>query len=325
MAEDRMALLETLRKATADGDTDFLREGVRVLAQAVMEAEVTELTGAARGERNPDARLTHRNGYRDRRWDTRVGTIDLLRVFEQNPKWTKAKSELEKMQDAFKAQITDRTKLVAIGYASNAVGTINPVAEIARRAHAVGAWVFVDAVHYAPHGPLDAAALGADFLACSAYKLFGPHVGILWGRAEILDSLPAYKVRPASDHWETGTQNHEGIAGTRAALEEYIVAAKAAIRSRLWGDGFLGGNCITLDVGPTVAGWSVIGGAIWASHDDAFYFSATNHAGYAWHHGFWGLIDYWRRPKPEWWKPRARSVKPTKKWSPLRSLSQRRS
>jgi putative transposase len=77
MAEDRMALLEMLRKATADGDTDFLREGVRILAQAVMEAEVTELTGVARGERNPEARLTHRNGYRDRRWDTRVGTIEL--------------------------------------------------------------------------------------------------------------------------------------------------------------------------------------------------------------------------------------------------------
>ncbi len=77
MAEDRMALLEMLRKATADGDTDFLREGVRVLAQAVMEAEVTELTGVPKGERSPDTRLTHRNGYRDRRWDTRVGTIDL--------------------------------------------------------------------------------------------------------------------------------------------------------------------------------------------------------------------------------------------------------
>ena len=77
MAEDRMALLEMLRKATADGDTDFLREGVRVLAQAVMEAEVTELTGLPKGERDPERRLTHRNGYRDRRWDTRVGTIDL--------------------------------------------------------------------------------------------------------------------------------------------------------------------------------------------------------------------------------------------------------
>jgi transposase-like protein len=77
MADDRMAVLETVRKAIADGDVDFLREGVRVLAQAVMEAEVSELTGVPKGERNPDARLTHRNGYRERRWDTRVGTIEL--------------------------------------------------------------------------------------------------------------------------------------------------------------------------------------------------------------------------------------------------------
>jgi transposase-like protein len=77
MAEDRMAVLETVRKAIADGDVDFLREGVRLLAQAVMEAEVSELTGVPHGKRDPDARLTHRNGYRDRRWDTRVGTIDL--------------------------------------------------------------------------------------------------------------------------------------------------------------------------------------------------------------------------------------------------------
>jgi len=117
------------------------------------------------------------------------------------------------------AALSERTRLVAVGWASNAVGTINPVAEVVRRAHAVGAWAFVDAVHYAPHGPLDVAAIGADFLACSAYKFFGPHVGVLWGRAELLDSLPAYKVRPASDHWETGTQNHEGIAGTLAAVE----------------------------------------------------------------------------------------------------------
>jgi len=106
-----------------------------------------------------------------------------------------------------------------VGYASNAVGTVNPVAEIARRAHRVGALVFVDAVHYAPHGPIDVGALDVDFVACSAYKFFGPHVGVLWGRTELLDSLPAYKVRPAEDRWETGTQCHEGIAGTLAAIE----------------------------------------------------------------------------------------------------------
>ncbi|MFH0751022.1 MAG: cysteine desulfurase-like protein [Chloroflexota bacterium] len=117
------------------------------------------------------------------------------------------------------AVLSERTRLVAVGWASNAVGTVNPVAEIVRRAHAVGAWTFVDAVHYAPHGPLDVVGLGSDFLACSAYKFFGPHVGILWGRAELLDTLPAYKVRPAVDRWETGTQNHEGIAGTLGAVE----------------------------------------------------------------------------------------------------------
>ena len=117
------------------------------------------------------------------------------------------------------AVLSERTRLVAVGYASNAVGTVNPVAEIVRRAHAVGAWTFIDAVHYAPHGPLDVVALETDFLACSAYKFFGPHVGILYGRAELLGSLPAYKVRPAEDRWETGTQNHEGIAGTLAAVE----------------------------------------------------------------------------------------------------------
>ena len=112
-----------------------------------------------------------------------------------------------------------RTRLVAVGLASNAVGTINPVAEIVRQAHAAGALVFVDAVHYAPHGLIDVQALGADFLACSAYKFFGPHVGALWGRRELLADLPAYKVRPAHDHWETGTPNHEGLAGTLAAVE----------------------------------------------------------------------------------------------------------
>jgi cysteine desulfurase family protein (TIGR01976 family) len=115
--------------------------------------------------------------------------------------------------------LSERTRLVAVGYASNAAGTINPVGEIVRRARAAGALTFVDAVHYAPHGPIDVAALGADFLACSAYKYFGPHVGVLWGRQELLDTLPAYKVRPAEDRWETGTQNHEGIAGTLAAVE----------------------------------------------------------------------------------------------------------
>jgi cysteine desulfurase family protein (TIGR01976 family) len=121
--------------------------------------------------------------------------------------------------DDFDRKLTDRTKLVAIGYASNAIGTINPVAELVRRAHAAGALTYVDAVHYAPHGLLDVQALDADFLACSAYKFFGPHVGVLYGRSELFDRLPAYKVRPAHDRFQTGTQNFEGIAGTLAAIE----------------------------------------------------------------------------------------------------------
>lgn len=121
--------------------------------------------------------------------------------------------------DSLEAALGPRTRLVAVGYASNAVGTINPVAEIVRRAHAVGALTYVDAVHYAPHGPIDVRGLGTDFLACSAYKWFGPHAGLLYGRADHLAALPAYKVRPAHDRWETGTPNFEGMAGTLAAVD----------------------------------------------------------------------------------------------------------
>ena len=125
--------------------------------------------------------------------------------------------------DSFRGQLSDKTRLVAVGRASNGVGTINDVATIAREAKRAGAWTFMDAVHYAPHGPIDVRAIGCDFLACSVYKFFGPHVGVLWGRGELLRELPAYKVRPAPEslpgRWMTGTQNHEGIAGAAAAVE----------------------------------------------------------------------------------------------------------
>ena len=111
-----------------------------------------------------------------------------------------------------------RTKLVAVGWASNAVGTINPVAEVVRRARAAGAWTYVDAVHAAPHLPIDVRSLGTDFLACSTYKFFGPHAGVLYGRADVLDALPTLKLTPAHDRFETGTQNHEGMAGVVAAV-----------------------------------------------------------------------------------------------------------
>jgi cysteine desulfurase family protein (TIGR01976 family) len=125
--------------------------------------------------------------------------------------------------DDLRRQITPKTKLVAVGYASNAVGTINDVAEVTRLAHSVGAISFIDAVHYAPHGPIDVRALDCDFLACSPYKFFAPHAGTLYGKREHMNRLKPYKVRPAGDgmpdRWETGTKNHEGLAGVAAAIE----------------------------------------------------------------------------------------------------------
>jgi cysteine desulfurase family protein (TIGR01976 family) len=125
--------------------------------------------------------------------------------------------------DSFRKQLTDKTKWVAVGLAANGMGTINDVATITREAKRAGATVFLDAVHFAPHGPIDVQALGCDFLACSAYKFFGPHVGVLWGRRELLETWPCYKVRPSTNElpgkWMTGTPNHEGIAGVAAAVE----------------------------------------------------------------------------------------------------------
>jgi len=117
------------------------------------------------------------------------------------------------------ALLAARTRLVAFGWASNAVGTINPVAEIVRRSHAAGAWTYVDAVHAAPHLSLDVRATGTDFLACSVYKFFGPHVGALYIRREVQTALPTLKIRPAEDRFETGTGNFEGYAGTLAAVD----------------------------------------------------------------------------------------------------------
>ncbi|MDX2163467.1 MAG: cysteine desulfurase-like protein [bacterium] len=125
--------------------------------------------------------------------------------------------------NTLEAALTDRTRIVATVHASNAVGTINPVAQIAQMAHAAGALIVVDAVQSAPHLPIDVQAIGCDFLLCSSYKFFGPHAGILWGRYDLLASLPAYKVRPSKDvppyRWETGTPAFELIAGVGAAVD----------------------------------------------------------------------------------------------------------
>ncbi len=127
--------------------------------------------------------------------------------------------------DEFEKALSRKPKLAAFGYASNALGTINPVRKMTEMAHAAGTLVYVDAVQYAPHGPIDVQDLGVDFLVCSAYKFFGPHAGVLYGRRDLLEELKAYKVRPATNaipgKWETGTQNHEGIAGVLGALEYF--------------------------------------------------------------------------------------------------------
>ena len=123
----------------------------------------------------------------------------------------------------FAAKINSKTKLVAAGYASNAVGTINPVKEIVQLAHAAGALAYIDAVHYTPHGLIDVQALDCDFLVCSTYKFFGPHMGVLFGKREHLQRLRPYKVRPLTDaipyRWEYGTLNHECIAGITACVD----------------------------------------------------------------------------------------------------------
>ena len=120
-------------------------------------------------------------------------------------------------------KITGHTRLVATGYASNAVGTINDVKEVVRIAHAAGAMAYIDAVHYAPHGPIDVRALDCDFLVCSTYKFFGPHMGVLYGKREHLKRLQPYKVRANTNaipnRWEWGTLNHECIAGITACVD----------------------------------------------------------------------------------------------------------
>src|SRR5512146_9113 len=125
----------------------------------------------------------------------------------------------------FARALERKPKIVAFGDASNALGTVNPVRKLTRMAKEAGAIVYVDAVQYAPHGPIDVQDLGCDFLVCSSYKFFGPHAGILYGRRALLEELKAYKVRPASNDipykWETGTQNHEGIAGVLGAIEYF--------------------------------------------------------------------------------------------------------
>ncbi len=150
--------------------------------------------------------------------------------------------DLEDLQKALEG----RPRLLAVGYASNALGTINPVKKIVAMAHAAGALVYIDAVQYGAHGPIDVQDLGCDFLVTSSYKFFGPHAGILYGRYELLEELFAYKVRPAPNElpgkFETGTQNHEGIAGVLGALEylEWLGKTFGEDQAELYRDRFQG-------------------------------------------------------------------------------------
>ena len=127
--------------------------------------------------------------------------------------------------DSLQKALERKPRLLAVGYASNSLGTVNPLKKIIEMAHAAGALVYVDAVQYAAHGPIDVQKLDCDFLVSSSYKFFGPHAGILFGKREHLEPLFAYKVRPATNalpgRFETGTQNHEGLAGVFGAIEYF--------------------------------------------------------------------------------------------------------
>ncbi|MGI8955908.1 MAG: aminotransferase class V-fold PLP-dependent enzyme, partial [Chthoniobacterales bacterium] len=146
--------------------------------------------------------------------------------------------------DDFERQLSARTKLVAIGVASNALGTITDVQRAAELAHAAGAQVFVDAVHYAPHQLVDVREMDCDFLSCSAYKFYGPHIGILYGRHDLLAALDVPKLLPspneAPERIETGTQNHEGIAGAAAAVDFLASLAPRAGRRESLAECFAG-------------------------------------------------------------------------------------
>jgi cysteine desulfurase family protein (TIGR01976 family) len=133
-------------------------------------------------------------------------------------RWVELAEDLATLDlDGLEAVLSPRTRVVAVGLASNALGTITDVGRVIQAAHAVGAIAYIDAVHAAPHLPIDVAALQADLLVTSPYKFFGPHLGMLYGRRELLERLVPYRVRPAGDalpgRWETGTQNHEALAG----------------------------------------------------------------------------------------------------------------
>jgi cysteine desulfurase family protein (TIGR01976 family) len=155
----------------------------------------------------------------------------------------------------FSRALERKPKIAAFGYASNLLGTVNPVKKLTKMAHEAGALVYIDAVQYAPHGPIDVQDLDCDFLVCSSYKFFGPHAGALYGKYDLLEELKAYKVRPASDDlpykFETGTQNHEGIAGVLGALEylQWLGTKFGADHASAWREAGFSGRRLELKMG----------------------------------------------------------------------------
>jgi cysteine desulfurase family protein (TIGR01976 family) len=162
--------------------------------------------------------------------------------------------------DELEKALARKPKFLAVGYASNSLGTINPIRKIIKMAHDVGTMVYVDAVQYAPHGSIDVQKLDADFLVSSPYKYFGPHAGVLYGKKALLEEMKAYKVRPASNElpyrYETGTQNHEGIAGVLGAIEYFEWIGKefgSEYEQNFVEDGF-SGRVLTLKKAMTAIG-----------------------------------------------------------------------
>lgn len=217
-SEETDALTESARQALAD----FLNASANEIAFGANMTTLTFHLGRALGrgyERGDEIVITeldhHANVAPWRALEKERGLT--VRIAKMIP----ATGQLD--WDHFEQQLSGRTKLVAIGAASNALGTITAVQRAAAMAHAAGAQIFVDAVHYAPHALVDVRDLNCDFLSCSAYKFYGPHIGILYGKKELLESLDFPKLLPAPDtapeRAETGTQNHEGIIGAAAAVD----------------------------------------------------------------------------------------------------------
>jgi len=213
------AMLQDARRAVADfigvADADPVTFGPSMTALTFSLADALARTWGS-GDEVVVTRLDHDANFTP--W-IRAAEANGISVRKVGLRRNDCTLDLEDLE----AKLSPRTRLVAIGAASNAVGSVNPVRRIVELARAVDAEVFVDAVHLAPHRPIEQESWGADYVTCSAYKFFGPHVGMLWGRRGRMSELPVAKLRPAPDglpgRWETGTLNHEGIAGTLEAIE----------------------------------------------------------------------------------------------------------